>query len=821
MKIYLQILGTDTGDTTPSLLLFFDQQSYLFNCGEGTQRFCTEHKVRLAKVQHIFFSQLTWDLVGGLPGALLTLADIGIKEISLMGPKNTLYFIESCRYFLQRRDLNLRIREFENKSAIESNDTYKDENMKVIPIVITIPSKDTNSNTNNQMQVDETSASEQMDIDGSQSEFQKQIQLYSKIDYDEKSKFHLVKLHRQDFVANKKRKLSDGSAHTIDNEEQKDLEEDTNVVHDHALDTIDETGDAVDEVEDERSFEEQPHDLDLANPKKTPTPMARLLSRVTPVKSVICWACHMPDVRGKFNPKRAQELGAKPGPQFGILMKGENLTLADGTVIKPSDVMSPTTVGMVMLVVTCPTVEYLDTLVSHQDFTQYYNNQQFGHLTACIIHMTPHEVLQDTRYKQWMNLFSENVQHILVNKQVCSQRHMFKSTATMQIKMNQLSQKIFPKSYSLDNPPVLLDGLPGRVTPAEPLLKFTLSPATHIGFEMDSILSRLNEDEILSVFKEDKELVEKMAVVKSHQQNVTPNHVPENWKGVQLTFLGTGSAIPSKYRNVSANYLQLNNGAGILIDCGEGTYGQLMRRFGPQQLEQLLINLKAIMITHIHADHHLGTLRILIRRRKVLESHNIAVTPLVIVGPTSLRYWLDEYMHVEAIDFKFVDCHLMRATPNHELQNYFLQTCGLTEVFAVDAIHCHDSYAFFLKHHDGWKIVFSGDTRPCKAMIKYGMDATIVVHEATFEDKMWKEAKMKNHSTTKHAIEMALKMKARYVLMNHFSQRYPKIPAFAEKYEQCANIAFDLMTVDFTDFQILSTLLPALKVLFKEDIEER
>lgn len=30
-------------------------------------------------------------------------------------------------------------------------------------------------------------------------------------------------------------------------------------------------------------------------------------------------------------------------------MKGENLTLADGTVIKPSDVMSPTTVGMVRL----------------------------------------------------------------------------------------------------------------------------------------------------------------------------------------------------------------------------------------------------------------------------------------------------------------------------------------------------------------------------------------------------------------------------------------------------------------------------------------
>ncbi len=69
-----------------------------------------------------------------------------------------------------------------------------------------------------------------------------------------------------------------------------------------------------------------------------------------------------------------------------------------------------------MLVVTCPTVEYLDALVAHPDFTQYYNNQQFGQLTACIIHMTPHEVLQDARYKQWMNLFSDTVQVPLLTR---------------------------------------------------------------------------------------------------------------------------------------------------------------------------------------------------------------------------------------------------------------------------------------------------------------------------------------------------------------------------------------------------------------------
>ena len=109
-------------------------------------------------------------------------------------------------------------------------------------------------------------------------------------------------------------------------------------------------------------------------------------------------------------------------------MRGENLTLADGTVIKPSDVMSPTIPGMVrrltaallarplifpfqvMLVVTCPTVEYLDYLVDHQDWTQYYSGHKCGQLTACIIHMTPHNVLQDSRYKHWMKRFDEHVQ---------------------------------------------------------------------------------------------------------------------------------------------------------------------------------------------------------------------------------------------------------------------------------------------------------------------------------------------------------------------------------------------------------------------------
>ena len=36
----------DAGDVTPSIMLFFDHRRFLFNVGEGFQRYCVEHGVR-------------------------------------------------------------------------------------------------------------------------------------------------------------------------------------------------------------------------------------------------------------------------------------------------------------------------------------------------------------------------------------------------------------------------------------------------------------------------------------------------------------------------------------------------------------------------------------------------------------------------------------------------------------------------------------------------------------------------------------------------------------------------------------------------------
>jgi ribonuclease Z len=90
---------------------------------------------------------------------------------------------------------------------------------------------------------------------------------------------------------------------------------------------------------------------------------------------------------------------------------------------------------------------------------------------------------------------------------------------------------------------------------------------------------------------------------------------------ITVTTLGTGSAIPSKYRNVSATHLDIPGVGGVLLDCGEGSLGQLWRRFGPEGTRRVLEELRMIYISHMHADHHLGLNAILREKVKVSPSH--------------------------------------------------------------------------------------------------------------------------------------------------------------------------------------------------------
>lgn len=66
-------LGTDTADTVPSVLLFFEHQRLLFNAGEGFQRFCTQHKVKMTKLSSVLATRMSTEALGGVPGTALSL----------------------------------------------------------------------------------------------------------------------------------------------------------------------------------------------------------------------------------------------------------------------------------------------------------------------------------------------------------------------------------------------------------------------------------------------------------------------------------------------------------------------------------------------------------------------------------------------------------------------------------------------------------------------------------------------------------------------------------------------------------------------------
>lgn len=393
----------------------------------------------------------------------------------------------------------------------------------------------------------------------------------------------------------------------------------------------------------------------------------------------------------------------------------------------------------------------------------------------------------------------------------------------------------------------------------------------------------------------------------------------------QLTFLGTGSAIPSKYRNVTGQffhpgYESLPSGAeaaegeqpahpvgGFFFDCGEGSYGQLCLRYssrpgagGPasppahELVADLVADLKAVWVSHIHADHHLGLLSLLsvykqtwMARYKAQHGHACdlkqmqlmspltfsaattthAVPKLLVVGPRRLYFWLKEYAacafqvgeedQVDAVDpcsdsavasplaptlwewVEFVGCSELQDRSNR-LTAYFganapalaarypcVRPRSCTVLQTVQVRHCNDAYGLVIETAAAsaagapalppFKLVISGDTQPCQALIDAGADATLLVHEATLEDDMVAEARDKRHSTTRQAIEVGLSMRAQRILLTHFSQRYPKIPSYSDSFSARTCLAFDLMCVRFRSLAWLPALTPAFSWLFSDD----
>ncbi|CAE7298814.1 ELAC2, partial [Symbiodinium microadriaticum] len=87
--------------------------------------------------------------------------------------------------------------------------------------------------------------------------------------------------------------------------------------------------------------------------------------------------------------------------------------------------------------------------------------------------------------------------------------------------------------------------------------------------------------------------------------------------------------------------------------------------------------------------------------------------------------------------------------------NDIVTSLGIATLENVLVDHCWQSYAVSVVSTMGWKLVYSGDTRPCQQLVTIGKNATILIHEATFDDTKPDEAVKKKHSTISEAVTVS------------------------------------------------------------------
>jgi ribonuclease Z len=129
--IKVTLLGT--GSQVPSakrnhtaVLLNYEGESILVDCGEGTQRQFRYAKLNPCKITKLLISHWHGDHVLGIPGVLQTLALSNYsKKLVIYGPKGTKNFMKKMfEVFVFREKFHVEVKEVSNERFFENKDFY-------------------------------------------------------------------------------------------------------------------------------------------------------------------------------------------------------------------------------------------------------------------------------------------------------------------------------------------------------------------------------------------------------------------------------------------------------------------------------------------------------------------------------------------------------------------------------------------------------------------------------------------------------------------------------------------------------------------------
>jgi len=486
-----------------------------------------------------------------------------------------------------------------------------------------------------------------------------------------------------------------------------------------------------------------------------------------------------------------------------------------------------------------------------------------------VVHMAPRSVFDSESCALLRkSCFDTSVQHMFVSAETTTTESMDSESALRSLSVFQsahsgahlrskVSLDVFraPMANYEENDLFSQERANGSdVVHAVPLLEYVLLPRTKRGFANHDVFPtkwKAMEEENTAML-DSSGCIEKVKQILEECNSSSPMPIDDksnnNSMGGEILFTGTGSAVPCKHRNVSGIYVRMKNDNALLLDVGEGTIGQLLRakqhqeHRGESNLSEIITKIKAVWISHPHADHHLGILRLLEERKKLLGDKD----PLVLIGPPNILGFLRDYelaVPELADSYLFLDCRTIstkdnvrgRFPPNEAALNRLKEDLGITSSKAIPVAHCAHSYAVIFYGTSFGSIAYSGDCRPSRNFAREAYNADILIHEATFADGMEADAVVKRHCTAGEALMVGRDMNAKTTILTHFSQRYPKIPVMQtnDKKNQTTTDssamnsssmrvihAFDFMTITPSNMDEASKLTPALQMLYPDESED-
>ena len=579
----------------------------------------------------------------------------------------------------------------------------------------------------------------------------------------------------------------------------------------------------------------------------------------TRLKQAVSYLFTTPPIPGKFLIDKAQALGVPRGPLYAQLKSGKSVTFLDTITnlertVLSEEVIARRSPGVGVAIVYCPNLSVLNELKESNTFRALESGLLDGNVGSddevkldVMVHLSPKHIFYEPLYQSWCKMFGSNVDHLTLHSSrslddldVDEENSPFVSGIISGIQRSFVNDTVFPmpilSASEMDgNEEVKCSSKDDVITiKGCPMMSYTLLPRSRRGLDGSTVSTLYPTNTIDNLRQEVNETgaVEcASSIVSSHR---TRTFEKSGCIG-ELIFAGTGSALPSKQRNVTGKYLRMNNGNSLLLDVGEGTIGQLLRSWKStlsstestpiEEYRSRIQGIKAVWISHPHADHHLGILRLLSERIAICGTTD----PIVLMAPSDLFAFLEEYEGVVpdiCQSFISVDCAEMIHGQMNPMSKKLFEDLGITNCMSIPVSHCARSYAVVMDGTSFGRLGYSGDCRPSKRFADVAFGADLLIHEATFEDGMEEDAVLKRHSTVGEAIYVATEMNAKSLALTHFSQRYPKIPQMKKTTDGDKEsaipivFAFDYMRLTPNTFELAAKLTPALRMLYPGDESE-